>query len=315
MIIIPNFANIETIRSFVFERVLNDDPFTHSSALLGTLPSPVTGDRSPAIIRVERSPIAPNVATSLPGRLAKIKLIESTDIYSWLLGWLKNDVEVPDVKINIIFPATEVHIRKYTKQSTLMVQETPEIYERIVKPYIASFPASRTQWVEHILRGVSEADKVLYRDDSPQYGFVLLPDMKWDLTNISTLYLVAISLNRGIRSLRDLKKEHLGMLRSIKSEASRIVQEKWHLDPGCLRFFIHYQPSYYHFHVHIVNANYVGIPSMAAGQAHILEDVISLLELSPDDGPTILEKMTFSYGLGDQHGLFPLLHSSESAES
>jgi len=190
-----------------------------------------------------------------------------------------------------------------------MVQETPEVYQKVVKPYIASFPASRTQWVEDILNGVSEADKVLYRDDSPDDGFVLLPDMKWDLSNVSTLYLVAISYNRGIRSLRSLKKKHIGMLHTIKSEASRIVQERWGLPAGGFRFYVHYQPSYYHFHVHIVNANYVGIPSMAVGQAHVLDDLISMLELSADTGPTILEKMTFTYGLGDQHGLYPLVQS------
>lgn len=27
-----------------------------------------------------------------------------------------------------------------------MVRETPELYRRIVQPYIASFPKSRTQW-------------------------------------------------------------------------------------------------------------------------------------------------------------------------
>ena len=32
-----------------------------------------------------------------------------------------------------------------------------------------------------------------------------------------------------------------------------------------------------HFHVHIVNANYVGLPGMSAGQAHLLDDVISLV--------------------------------------
>jgi len=32
-----------------------------------------------------------------------------------------------------------------------------------------------------------------------------------------------------------------------------------------------------HFHVHIVNSNYVGFKGVAAGQAHILEDVISLV--------------------------------------
>lgn len=144
-----------------------------------------------------------------------------------------------------------------------MIRETPELYERIVKPYIQAFPPSRTQWlvlinsraalsyksrsdhrVENILTGVSEADKVLFRDDSPSNGFLILPDMKWDLTNTSTLYLVALTLNRGIRSLRDLRKEHIPMLKKIRREATRIVKERWDLDKGALRFYVHYQPSY-----------------------------------------------------------------------
>jgi m7GpppX diphosphatase len=78
-------------------------------------------------------------------------------------GWLKPSLETPDVKINIIFPATEVHIRKvpnlqflagystnfsskYSKQELRMIHESPELYESVVKPYIHAFPAARTQW-------------------------------------------------------------------------------------------------------------------------------------------------------------------------
>ena len=92
-----------------------------------------------------------------------------------------------------------------------------------------------------------------------------------------------------------------------------------------------------HFHVHIVNANYVGLAGMSVGQAHLLDDIISMvshvhnfvyqpclltdrstqsllypgivysrtqLELDPKSGPSIFERMTLTYGLGDQHGLF-----------
>lgn len=62
--------------------------------------------------------------------------------------------------------------------------------------------------------------------------------------------------------------------------------------------YIHYQPSYCahitllgyfdpllteywaldHFHVHVVNANFVGLGlGMTVGQAHLLDDVISLV--------------------------------------
>jgi len=74
---------------------------------------------------------------------------------------------------------------------------------------------------------------------------------------------------------------------------------------------VHYQPSYYHFHVHIVNANYqTSMMGMTVGQAHLLDDVISLLELDPDEGPGVYERMTLTYGLGDQHGLFESMKDS-----
>ena len=150
--------------------------------------------------------------------------------------------------------------------------------------------------VRNILSGKSEADNILFRYDSEFDGFVILPDMKWDLINVPMLYLVAIAFNSDIRTLRDLRKSHLEMLRRIRTEATRVVKEKWSLDEGSLRFFIHYQPSYCeylvpctrsrldcasdHFHVHIVNVNYAGTTGMSIGQAHLLEDVISLVNPS-----------------------------------
>ena len=111
-------------------------------------------------------------------------------------------------------------------------------------PLQLTLPLNNLYRVENILNGTSEAEKVLYRDPSPEHGFLILPDMKWDLTTLSSLYLVAISFNREIRSLRDLNKNHLGMLTSIRREAARVVKERWGLPPGSLRMFIHYQPSY-----------------------------------------------------------------------
>ena len=123
---------------------------------------------------------------------------------------------------------------------------------------------------------------------------MILPDMKWDLKTVSSLYLVALVQDRSIRSLRDLRKRHVGLLSSIRSVAERVVQEKWGLGRGALRMYVHYQPSYCklhppdlrvaevvlvdHFHVHIVNANYQGaMLGMSVGQAHLLDDIISLV--------------------------------------
>lgn len=98
--------------------------------------------------------------------------------------------------------------------------------------------------VYDILSGTSEADKILFKDTSEDYGYVILPDMKWDLTTISSLYLVAIVLSKDIRCLRDLRRKHLGMLKGIRREATNIMKARWGLPEGSARFYIHYQPSY-----------------------------------------------------------------------
>ncbi|CAL1709284.1 unnamed protein product [Somion occarium] len=299
----------ESLKHFQLERVLNE--VTHTIALLGQLQME-GGKLSSAIIRIEKTALSASSVLDVLSNLKDVQLIEHTDIYSWLFAWLNQSQDRPEVKINVVCPATEVHVRKYSAQQTILVRETPEIFERIVKPYIAAFPPTRIQWVYNILSGKSEVDKILYRDTSEDYGYVILPDMKWDLITVSSLYLVAIVQSKDIRCLRDLRRRHLGMLRGIRREASRIAKEKWGLSDGSIRFFVHYQPSYYHFHVHIVNANYIGTAGSTVGQAHLLDDLISMLELDPEDGPSIFERLTLTYGLGDQHGLYESMRAAQT---
>lgn len=94
--------------------------------------------------------------------------------------------------------------------------------------------------VTEILSGRAEQDKILL--SSPE--FIILPDMKWDLHTAGSLYLVAIARDPNIRSLRDLRAGHIGLLESIRREAYRVVREGWNLKPGDLRMWIHYQPTY-----------------------------------------------------------------------
>lgn len=291
------------LKEFVFDRVLDENALAHTLAVLGTLPSSTTPfEPLRAIVRFERTALSATVASQLSsGILESTKQIGSTDIYSWFFAWLHKRDDFPDVKIYVICPATEVHIRKYTKQDVLMVRETPALYQSIVKPYILAFDPARTQWVQDILTGTAEASNIL--NASPD--FLILPDMKWDTTNVSTLYLLALYTHSDVHCMRDLRKKlHLGMLKKLQRDAWRVVQDKWGIGHGGVRMYIHYQPSYYHFHVHIVHTGHVGLNVMAVGQAHLLDDIISLLELDPDDGSSILERMTFTYGLGTEHGLY-----------
>lgn len=93
--------------------------------------------------------------------------------------------------------------------------------------------------VSDILNGESEVDKVLINNTD----YLILPDMKWDLHTVDSLYLVAISHDSTLRSLRDLTTSHIPLLKSIRRDAHSAAA-KWGLGEGDLRMFIHYQPSY-----------------------------------------------------------------------
>lgn len=58
--------------------------------------------------------------------------------------------------------------------------------------------------------------------------------------------------------------------------------------------------------MHVTHIYHEGMAGMMVGQARLLDDLISLLELTPDlktEG-SILKRMTFTYPLGVEHGLY-----------
>ena len=66
-----------------------------------------------------------------------------------------------------------------------------------------------------------------------------------------------------------------------------------------LKCYIHYQPSFYHLHVHITHVKHVARSSMV-GRAHLLDDVIDNLENI--DG-AYYQKRTMNYVLKESDGL------------
>lgn len=71
------------------------------------------------------------------------------------------------------------------------------------------------QWVYNILEHKKEEDRIVFEDKDPENGFILLPDLKWDGKTLETLYLVAITHRKDIKSLRDLTGAELPLLKNI----------------------------------------------------------------------------------------------------
>lgn len=284
-------ASVKDILSkFKFERVLSHDVRTKLVFLLGQV------DEQDCIISFEKTQFEDTVIPTLTTSVGNINDLVENNIYGWFMTQLTYNVL--DTRVKTIFPATDVHIAKYESQARIMVVETPGKYQSITLPYIKSIPAKRTQWVNNILDGSAEADRVIYHDHDPESGFVILPDMKWDGSN-ETLYWVAISMQSNILSLRSLNSTHLEFLKKLRDTSYKLVKEKANLDKSQLRLFIHYQPSYYHFHVHITAVAFSDAPGVVSGQAHLLDTVIDNIELYPD----YYQKASIPFVIGEKHQL------------
>lgn len=185
------------------------------------------------------------------------------------------------MKISIIYPATEKHILKYSELKFQIIQETPEIYQNVVLPYIESQLNQFTlDWVFNILEHKSEVDKIIYEDMDPKKGFMLLPDYKWNGQK-ETMYLLAIAVDRSIKSLRDLNERHLPLLENIRTNSLNAIREKFQLEEHEVRAYFHYQPSFYHLHCHFTFLGY-DAPGIHCARAHLLDNVIDNIKLAND---------------------------------
>lgn len=84
--------------------------------------------------------------------------------------------------------------------------------------------------------------------------------------------------------------------------------------------FVHYQPSYYHFHIHITHVDYLGFQGITVGQAHLLDDIIGNLEFElahqslVDRPSSYYESKILVYALGSNHDMFKDLWSQQQLE-
>lgn len=161
-------------------------------------------------------------------------------------------------------------------------------------PRPSSDPSSNSE--EPIL--VSPERKVpnlIYSDDL----IVIVPDAKWDRTNIDQIYLLALSRSH-IACLRELRGSHVPLLEHIRETTYRVLRNMFHVERHCLRLFFHYLPSYFHMHLHIVNASY-SPKGIEVGKAHLLDDVIDNLVMDPD----FYAKKAITVWFRETHPLFP----------
>ena len=243
--------------------------------------------------------------------IASVRNLSGNDIYAWYLGWSGSDVNAPhDLKIDLICPCTAKHIAKYSAQGIRTVTETPEIYRKYVRPYMQEQrEGGRLNWVFNILDGKTEQEDVMLRgkgngSSGEDEGFLLMPDLNWDRKTIEGLHLLVIVERRDIWSLRDLTKRQVPWLKAMRTKVLEATTELYpQLESDQLKLYVHYQPTYYHLHIHVVHVMLEAGTTQAIGKALGLENIISQLELMGGDNVG-MDAVSLTFGLGEASELW-----------
>ena len=210
--------------------------------LLGTI------DGSPALLTAERAAFPSDINTleAFHAAIMKIDNLGENDIYRWYLATSGITKEAPaDLKINLIYPCTDKHIRKYTPQTVRMVTETPFIYQQHVRPYMQRMrDEGRLNWVFNIIEGRKEQEDILLRDpgqgSSREEAFLVTPDLNWDKKTLTSLHLLVLVERRDFWSLRDLKKSHVNWMKHMREKILHATIELYpELEKDMLKLYIH----------------------------------------------------------------------------
>lgn len=200
-----------------------------------------------------------------------------------------------------------------------MVTETPAIYAAHIQPYMAAQRAAgRLDWVFNILDGRTEQEDVVARvdwDSPTNTGFLLLPDLNWDRKSVAGMHLLALVQRRDIWSLRDLKPAHVPWLKDMRRQIVTAVAAAvanggrfdfpagTTIDADEIKCYVHYQPTYYHFHVHVVHVMLEAGTTQAVGKAFGLGNLIAQLESMGSEAEG-MSGVDLHYFLGEESELW-----------
>ena len=71
-----------------------------------------------------------------------------------------------------------------------------------------------------------------------------------------------------------------------------------------LKLYVHYQPTYYHFHIHIVHVALESGATQATGKAIGLEGIIEQLKLMEGGAEVGMDAVALSYTVGEASELW-----------
>ena len=213
--------------------------------------------------------------------------------------------------LEAVWPAPERLVQRKRPAEICVVEETAEAYDRVVRPF-AEAQAAKIGWIDAVCALEKERERNLHACDA----FVVNVDTKWSTHGpfdadratwrgadwTRDLYLLAISKDASLKSMRDLRgPDGAGLCRAMRAALLRCAADVYGVPATKLRVFFHYQPQFYRLHAHCTRAEHTN-PGCECDRAHLLTTVAANLDLAPDYYARA--PLTYKLRLGEKlHGL------------
>ena len=300
---VPAFS--DTISNFAVEETLRFEAGGRLAVVLGKL------DGRDCVLELkQRAALADPQA--LEDALPKLKLTltnHSGAEYSYYAATDPTTGATYDLEA--VWPAPERLVQRKRPAEICVVEETAEAYDRVVRPF-AEAQAAKIGWIDAVCALEKERERNLHACDA----FVVNVDTKWSTHGpfdddratwrgadwTRDLYLLAISKDASLKSMRDLRgPDGAGLCRAMRAALLRCAADVYGVPATKLRVFFHYQPQFYRLHAHCTRAEHTN-PGCECDRAHLLTTVAANLDLAPDYYARA--PLTYKLRLGEKlHGL------------
>ena len=280
---VPAFS--DTISNFAVEETLRFEAGGRLAVVLGKL------DGRDCVLELkQRAALADPRA--LEDALPKLKLTltnHSGAEYSYYAATDPTTGATYDLEA--VWPAPERLVQRKRPAEICVVEETAEAYDRVVRPF-AEAQAAKIGWIDAVCALEKERERNLHACDA----FVVNVDTKWSTHGpfdadratwrgadwTRDLYLLAISKDASLKSMRDLRgPDGAGLCRAMRAALLRCAADVYGVSATKLRVFFHYQPQFYRLHAHCTRAEHTN-PGCECDRAHLLTTVAANLDLAPD---------------------------------
>lgn len=209
----------------------------------------------------------------------------------------------------IIYPADQKIIDKYSQSEFRLITETPELYEKVTGVYAKAIPQEKWSWIYNILDHDAEAEKTFYKDKDPETGYTLCLDLATGAEIKENFHALALVERRDLLSLRELNESHLPLLKKMQSEGVQEVSKYFDVPVDQIRVYFHYHPSFYHLHLHYSHVQHLAT-GVLAERAKLLSSVINNIEMIPD----YYQRATIEFPLRNTDHFFKYIEENTPAE-